>query len=465
MKVSIAGYNIDSSQIALLDPQKATPESISAAYARISRSEKDIASLRQEALQEIIRSRKSNQNIIFEMGHSSIAEHAVFNIDLVGISRLLTETVQRSRLASFTEKSQRYVTFHSSFVIPEELAQYPDLRTEYIQICESLFAEYALSIDALAKHLAELNPGLSKRDLQTKAKEDARYILPLATKTQMGITINARSLELLLRRLSTSPCLEAKELWTELEDQISAIAPSLIRYTKGDAAAFQMPEDSVPNTSPSWADELPHAQLLDASANGDEEILATLWFEQFGGEPTALQEKLARLDDTAKKRLWNQLFADLQPWQKMPRAFEVMQLKYLLQLSECSWSQLKRHRSATLIRGAYSFDCPLVIPKPIASCNREHIWQDLLEQVRRFRARLDQPLQAYLRLNAESVQVFATLNLRELYHFSRLRSDEHAQWEIRLLSDQMVALAKPHAPLAAALLGGKSDFEKLNPDI
>jgi len=57
--------------------------------------------------------------------------------------------------------------------------------------------------------------------------------------------------------------------------------------------------------------------------------------------------------------------------------------------------------------------------------------------------------------------VYARLSLRELYHFSRLRSDQHAQWEIRNLSNAMTALARPLAPRASTYLGGKSEFDQL----
>ena len=76
MKVSLAGYNIDSSLISNLpNPNVATPEVISAAYARISRSTKSVTELRDIARDEVEKARESNENIIFEMGHSSIAEH------------------------------------------------------------------------------------------------------------------------------------------------------------------------------------------------------------------------------------------------------------------------------------------------------------------------------------------------------------------------------------------------------
>ncbi|HRY84719.1 MAG TPA: FAD-dependent thymidylate synthase, partial [Candidatus Cloacimonadota bacterium] len=213
LKVNIAGYNIDKSLIDSLNDPSATPEVISAAYARISRSEKSITELREEALSEIPKARKSNESIIFEMGHSSIAEHAVFNIDIIGISRLLAETVESIRLASYTEKSQRYVTFEDDFVIPAELAnQTQSLQNRFVSMHKKLFEEYKLCYDLLLKYYAKKRLKLTPRELEGKAKEDARYILPLATKTQLGMTINARSLENLLRKLKRTPLAEALEL-------------------------------------------------------------------------------------------------------------------------------------------------------------------------------------------------------------------------------------------------------------
>lgn len=53
MQVNLAGYNIDNSLIRKLNTETATPEVISAAYARISRSEKSITELREQALKEL----------------------------------------------------------------------------------------------------------------------------------------------------------------------------------------------------------------------------------------------------------------------------------------------------------------------------------------------------------------------------------------------------------------------------
>ena len=88
MKIKLAGYNVDADQLGYHitnNPQDLTPEVISAAYARISRSPKPVDELRKEAVNDVAAARKSNENIIFEFGHSSVAEHAVFNFDVMDV--------------------------------------------------------------------------------------------------------------------------------------------------------------------------------------------------------------------------------------------------------------------------------------------------------------------------------------------------------------------------------------------
>jgi len=126
MKVTLAGYNIDSVVIEDLKknspPRKdITPETLSASYARISRDPRPANELRAVARAEVERARRSNRNIIFKMGHHSVAEHAVFNFDIVGVSRLALEEIEKFRLCSFTEKSQRYIKLKDDFVVPEEV--------------------------------------------------------------------------------------------------------------------------------------------------------------------------------------------------------------------------------------------------------------------------------------------------------------------------------------------------------
>jgi len=466
MQVNLAGYNIDSSLIRKLQTESATPEVISAVYARISRSEKSIAELREQALKELEKARRSNQKIIFELGHSSVAEHSVFNFDLIGISRLVTELVETIRFASFTEKSQRYVAFSDDFVIPEELEQpaLKPLREEYIHIMQALFNEYKESLKAIQEYYKKDQPQLKKSEIEGKSKEDARYILPLATKTQLGMTINARSLENLLRRLITSPLAEAHELYHLLLQSVKELCPSLIRYiVKEDfKGTFDVAKIKTGITENSF-DNSP-VKILEFSVDADDKILAALLFEQCSSSFSSCLETITKLDETKKKELWAEIFDHIQPWSKMPRAFELVDCSFELAMSECCWSQFKRHRVATLLKQkAYSLNS-YIFPPIIYTLKREDKWLNLLKETNLLKQKLTEvspELVHYARLNAEQVRVLVKMNLREIYHFIRLRADINAQWEIRNLACSFAEYIHPLAPFATSYLCGKSELDSL----
>ncbi|RPI73417.1 MAG: thymidylate synthase, partial [Geobacteraceae bacterium] len=64
----------------------------------------------------------------------------------------------------------------------------------------------------------------------------------------------------------------------------------------------------------------------------------------------------------------------------------------------------------------------------------------------------------YLMTNAHRRPILMKMNLRELYHFVRLRDDQHAQWDIRALARGLMVEIHPRLPLSAMLLCGKSNF-------
>jgi flavin-dependent thymidylate synthase len=462
MQVDLAGYNIDSSLIRKLATETATPEVISAAYARISRSPKSVTELRQSALTELAKARRSNQNIIFELGHASVAEHAVFNFDIIGISRLLTETVETVRLASFTEKSQRYVTFNRNYLVPAELDA-PGLellKKDYIQMMENLFEEYRVCCDALVKLHASENPQLSRTDCECRAKEDARYILPLSTLTQLGMTINARSLENLLQRLSATPLKEAGELHAMLLEPVEAICPSLVKYTGKDTyhGSLSNLPDLIPR--PQAASREP-ITLIDHTACADDRILSAMLYSLGKGSYADCKAMLDSLAEEKKQELWRQVFDGVKPWSKMNRAFELAEFTFELMMSESCWAQFKRHRMATMLRQCSGVGSAFIIPDVIRQIGRQAQWEGLLDKAQALGARLgavSPPTAAYARLNASEVRVLVKMNLRELYHFVRLRSDAHAQWEIRELSHGITEKIRAVAPRSTSWLCGKSEM-------
>lgn len=462
LKVTLAGYNIDSSLIRSLDQASTTPEVISAAYARISRSAKSVSELRAEALADVAQARKSNQAIVFDLGHASVAEHAVFNFDVIGVSRLLTESLETLRFASFTEKSQRYVTFARDYVIPAELElpAHSALRREYISVMDALFAEYQASYAALKSLYASDFPELAAQARDGLAKEDARYILPLATTTQLGMTLNARSLENLLRRLVANPLLEARELHSALLEPAKSVCPSLVRHVEAEpfTGSFGALKTNVPRDD--FQDE-EIVRLLEYTPDADDTILAALLYEQTQASWQQCLGAVSGFAAKVKQEMWDQVFADIRPWSKMPRAFELADFSFELNMTESCWAQFKRHRVGSVIRQKHPSSHLCVMPEVIEAAGRSPQWQELLPQVSKLKkalAAVSDDLACYARLNADRVKILVKMNLRELYHLIRLRCDEHAQWEINILAHAIAAKLRTLAPQATDWLCGKSEF-------
>jgi flavin-dependent thymidylate synthase len=464
MIVDIAGFNIDRTLIEMLNmPLQATPETISAAYARISRSRKNVNDLRQEAISEVEKARQSNEKIVFEMGHSSIAEHAVFNIDIIGISRYLTEYVQKSRLASFTEKSQRYVTWNNEFVTPQELRDSP-LEKPYKQQISQLFDLYKELYKKAYNYYEEKLPALAHRNREEMAKEDARYVLPLATTTQMGMTINARSLENLLRRLANMELLEASILYTSLGSQVKKVTPSLIRYVESDPYKKKLkncfPEFNSNIAEPPDSNPL-NRDITILMTDPEERILAGLFFENYPQDFSQLLLKLKKLSTEKKEQLFQRVFSDINIYHQVPKAFELVDCQIQASVSSSCFAQLKRHRLATIIRSGYHPQYGFVIPEIFRKTRSEHLIKESLSALSPLYDKLEdhkRGLGSYLMTNAHKVNVIFKTNLRELYHFSRLRSDKHAQWEIRELSQQIDSRLKQLLPKAARLMMGKDQL-------
>ncbi len=468
MIVKIAGYNIDKSLIDKLNlPQQATPETISAAYARISRSTMSVTELRQNALKEVSKARQSNEKIIFDMGHSSIAEHAVFNFDIIGISRYLTESLQKSRLASFTEKSQRYVTWSNDYITPSELDNSP-LQAHFQQTVSKLFELYKNLYETANSYYIKENPGLNPKKREEMAKEDARYVLPLATATQMGITINARSLENLLRRLANLELAEAQTMYDALYTQIKGLTPSLIRYIEADPykkKLLRIVENLKYQSNSEDLSSTVETKVYLQTPDPEEHIIAGFIFQNYPQDISNLVQEIKKFSAAKKKDLFDQMFAEMKPYHQAPKPFELVDCLIQTSISASCFAQLKRHRMATIIRSDYRPDYRYVIPPIYEKTGSKQLISKTLDSLAPLYDRLEKEkrgLGSYILTNAHRVNLLFKTNLRELYHFSRLRSDTHAQWEIRHLSSDIDTQLQKLLPNAARYLMGKDRFQKIS---
>ena len=506
MKVILAGYNLDRESIneikkilteiklfleskekteqekdlllkikELLEKDNLTPETISAAYARISRDPRAVNELRRIAREEVEKARKSNENIIFGLGHSSIAEHAVFNLDIIGISRYAVEEIEKFRLCSFTEKSQRYVLFENDYTIPEELKGSSLLQPfkETIELQNRAYHTFFKKLKEYfyEKYSEKIADSKEKSKIENLAKEDARYCISLATQTQLGATINARNLELMIRRFLSNSISEIRELGEKIFQEIQGIAPSVIKYTQ--------PTEYFKRTYPELrekAKEIIKNLKLEYKSENSEDVKLISWTEQGEDIITAsllhssTQKSmdeclfLARaMSREQKKDFIKTSFKYMKSYDAVLREFENVEFLFELVVSASCFAQLKRHRMATIIKQDYNPELGFVIPSSIKDCGLEKDFCELIEKTNEifYKIKKYNPLIApYILTNSHKRRVLLKVNARELYHIARLRMDKEAQWEIREKAEKIIELAKEKMPDIFMLACGKDKFEE-----
>jgi len=488
MKVLLAGYNLDAdliSELAKTLPQGAelTPETVSAAYARISRNPLPINELRKISRAEVDASRKSNTRIVFDMGHSSIAEHAVFNVDALGVSRLIVEEIEKFRLCSYTEKSQRYVLLKDDFVIPEEVRA-AGLQDHYVEIIKEQNQFYHVLYDALRPLVFDKNPDLAADPsnrvyLENLAKEDARYILSLATQTQLGMTLNARNLELMLRRFAAHPLEEVRRFGSQLYSTCAGIAPSLVRYTQAteyDRFTREGLKDLTRELfgkwgKKKWEEKKPriiakrgHVSLIWATPEADRKIVAALLHSSSGYPMERCIAVASLMDVREMEQMISASLKKMLSFDPPLREFEQAELQFELIISASCFAQMKRHRMATITSQDYDPALGIMIPPAIREAGMEERFRKVLDRTEELYQMVEREAPgagAYVLTNAHQKRVLMRINARELYHIARLRMDRHAQWDIRDTVERMVNLGRRVMPLTLMLASGKDDFAAL----
>jgi thymidylate synthase (FAD) len=152
------------------DPEKAV-----ATAAKLCYSSFDIDELKNDV-------EKADQSTflrkIISLGHQSVLEHASFTFLIEGISRVTTHQLVRHRVASYSQRSQRYVREENGFkyVIPPGLKLDKKKLQQFETLMVNIYGLYDQWVD----------DGISQ--------EDARYILPNAAETKITVTMNAREL-------------------------------------------------------------------------------------------------------------------------------------------------------------------------------------------------------------------------------------------------------------------------------
>ncbi|CAN5666854.1 FAD-dependent thymidylate synthase [soil metagenome] len=150
---------------------------------------------------------------VIESGHGSTIEHIVFTFAISGVTRTLSHQLVRHRAGlAFDQQSQRYVDYKApSYMLPGSVTDASD------EIRERFEGQLTDSLGLYADMLDAGIPG-----------EDARFVMPNATRTNLVMTANLRALiHMSGLRLCTMAQWEIRRLFQLIRHEIFSVSPFL----------------------------------------------------------------------------------------------------------------------------------------------------------------------------------------------------------------------------------------------
>lgn len=219
---------------------KLTPVTIAAAMARLSRRGDDMRiTILDEFAGKLGKDEKLLQRVITAYGDDSVQQLAGIHMVVENASNLLTKKLEWGRLGSYLEQSTRYIYFDQKdadgkyrYVVPPQLAD--NVKTEYVAAMDKIFDLYSSMVRQLTTYVRIKSAVLpAEQDIawqgatRAQACDAIRPVLPVATKSTVGIFASGQALESLIMHLMGDELLEASVTGESILAEARKVVPAL----------------------------------------------------------------------------------------------------------------------------------------------------------------------------------------------------------------------------------------------
>ncbi len=436
-----------------LSPRDLTEEQLAVVFAMTSRRPEPFDQIALQVTKE--KAANFHERWVLGYGHASVAEHAVLHVAVENVSRLACDTLEDNRLASYTEKSSRYqVLPQGYFHVPRELEDVPDLKELFYRTCDGLFTAYKELVDGLGIYLRTVRPQRDKeRDssyklrLRRESIDSCRFILPASTLTNVGVTMNARSMEHAISKLLSSDLEEERDLGQDLKDRGREITPTLIKYADFNpylAATRRVQEEhAIPATGGPWEEEI-GARLVNRDPEADVKLAAALLY-RYSDVP--YEDAWDSASNMAPERRWalvSDCLENLGPHDPIPREFEMVDYTFEMVMDYGAYREFKRHRMQSYVPQPLTVAHGTLVPALITRAGLQDRFDRAVQEAEEgfWRVRESHPSVApYLVTHAHKRRILTKVNARECFHLFKLRTQGQAHFSIRQAMDKALKLA------------------------
>lgn len=462
---------------------KLSPVTIAAAMARLSRRGDDMRiTILDEFANKADKDAQLLKRVITAYGDDSVQQLGGLHVVVENASNLLTKKLEWGRLAAYLEQSTRYIYFDQKdvnglyrYFTPDYLK--PDIKKQYEETMDAIFDLYSSIVRKLTDYIRTGSKTPEKeRDAAWKGATRAqacdaiRPVLPVATKSTVGIFASGQAYESLVMHLLSDELPEARQVGQSLLEQGRKIIPmfleradkpdrggAMIAYRSNTAKAVkQFAEKNLPNNNASTVTE--PVTLVDFWPKNELLLVPDMLYEHSN---LSLEQLQAEVNDWPYEKkvdaLKTYIGERLNRRHRPGRALEKAHYSWDLVCDYGIFRDLQRHRMVDdmnwqLLTPRYGYDMPKLVEEAGLAEQFEECF-DLSLKLYSALQKAGYKLEAqYATLLGHKMRWKVTYNAREAIHLHELRTTPQGHPGYRKLTMQMhEKLAEVHPLLAEAM--------------
>ncbi|MFH1750848.1 MAG: FAD-dependent thymidylate synthase [Candidatus Micrarchaeota archaeon] len=420
-----------------------------------------------EEKNQIIATQKAEEfydRVLVGYGDDSVAELGGAHIACEGVSNIASKVLEDARIGiSPLEKSTRYVYFNHKVDGKYQYYRGGDLlelkaADQYIQACDFLFDTYSGLLEKMTKFEMERFPReetISDRAYQStiraKVCDSLRGLLPASAKTNVGLFGNGRAFEYLILKMFAHELREMPSLAESMQKELSKVIPSFVKrandaYGKATQKYLGETRSGIGNfASELLGDEKiafsEEVTLIDFDEKAEEKAIAAMLYPHSDLPLDQIRSKIGTLDPSLRKKAIREYLGRRQNRRHKPgRALENANYTFDLLANFGQFRDLQRHRILTQERQKLSCLHGYDLPKEIVDAGYEDEFKEAMEAAKNawLAMRVDSPAGAqYAVPLAYRLRWYITMNLREAFHLTELRSMQQGHPDYRRVAKKI----------------------------
>jgi len=462
---------------------KLSPVTIAAAMARLSRRADDMRiTILDEFAGKADKDAQLLQRVITAYGDDSVQQLAGLHFVIENASNLLTKKLEWGRLAAYLEQSTRYIYFDQKdtkgqyrYYTPDYFK--PSLKKQYQQAMDGIFDIYSKMVRQLTDHVRNTSKvPEAERDIAWKGATKAqacdaiRGVLPVATKSTVGVFASGQALESLIMHLLSDELPEARTVGQSLLEQGRKIVPmfleradrperggAMVAYRANTASGVkQLAKQYLPDNHAAASSE--PVTLVDYWPKNELLLVPDMLYEHSNLSLEQLQSDVNAWPYDRKMEVFKAYIGERLNRRHRPgRALEKAHYSWDLVCDYGIFRDLQRHRMVDdmnwqLLTPRYGYEVPKLVEEAGLTDQFEACF-DLSLKLYSLLQKAGYPLEAqYATLLAHKMRWKVTYNAREAFHLHELRTTPQGHPGYRKLVLQMhEKLAEVHPILAESM--------------